>query len=232
MPRPIRAGGSVTQVVFLTDFADLAVLLPLTGLVALSLAAVGRQREALAWCLAVSGTFVTMLLLKLLVLVGIGPDAWAGLNNPSGHTAAGVVVYAGLLTLFAERFAPRIPIALLAGAVFGLLFGCTRLMLRVHTVPDVFVGAMVGLAGVLVLGAAGRAAAARCPGIRAGGGRGGGAVRHADLPRPQAACRSGNPVDRGGDPLGRAIVTGCPFGRAAPRFPAKARPKGDRHHAR
>lgn len=136
---------------FLTDFADLGVLLPLAGLVALSLAVVGRRREALAWTLAVTGTLATMLLLKLLVFVCFGSAAMGGLRNPSGHTAAGIVVYAGLLTLVGERFAPRMPIALLAGAVFGLLFGFSRLALRYHTLADVLVGGAVGLAGVLVL---------------------------------------------------------------------------------
>ena len=136
---------------FLTDFADLGLLLPLAGLVALSLAATGRRRDAFAWSLAVAGTFAAMLLLKVLFFAFAGPGAGGGLRNPSGHTAAGVVVYAGLLTLLGERFAPRVPIALLAGTAFGLLFGSTRLALRVHTLPDVLVGGAVGLAGALVL---------------------------------------------------------------------------------
>jgi membrane-associated phospholipid phosphatase len=138
-------------VLFLTDFADLGLLLPLAGLIALSLAAVGRRREALAWSLAITGTFATMLLLKVLAFLCVGSDAENGLGNPSGHTAAGVVVYAGLLTLVGERLAPRVPIALLAGAGFGLLFGVTRLLLKVHSLADVLVGGAVGLAGVLIL---------------------------------------------------------------------------------
>jgi membrane-associated phospholipid phosphatase len=136
---------------FLTDFADLGVLLPLTVLVALSLTLVGRRREALAWTVAIAGTFGAMLMSKLLIFIVFGSAAIGGLRNPSGHTAAGIVVYAGLLTLVGERFAPRVRIALLAGAVFGALFGFSRLALRYHTVADVLVGGIVGLAGVLVL---------------------------------------------------------------------------------
>jgi membrane-associated phospholipid phosphatase len=135
----------------ITDFADLGLLLPLAGLVALALAAVDRRRDALAWTLAVTGTFATMLVLKLAVLAWVGPDAGDGLANPSGHTAAGTVVYAGLLTLVGERFGRRMPIALLAGVGFGLIFGLSRLMLRVHTLADVLVGGAVGVAGALVL---------------------------------------------------------------------------------
>jgi membrane-associated phospholipid phosphatase len=135
---------------FLTDFADLGLILPLTALVALSLAAVGRRRDALAWSLAVTGTLGAMMALKVSVFVLPGQAApWS--LNPSGHTAAGVVVYAGLLVLVGERFAPRVPIALLAGAAFGLLFGYTRVALRAHSLPDVLVGAAVGLAGALIL---------------------------------------------------------------------------------
>ena len=136
---------------FLTDFADLGVLLPLTALVALSLTLVGRRREAFAWTLAITGTFATMLVLKLLIFIVLGSASIKGLGNPSGHTAAGIVVYAGLVVLVGERFAPRVPIALLAGAVFGAIFGFSRLALRYHTLADVLVGGVVGLAGVLVL---------------------------------------------------------------------------------
>jgi len=136
---------------FLTDFADLGVLLPLTGLVALSLALVGRSRQAVAWILAVSGTLATMLVLKLLTFIWFGSTGIAGMGNPSGHTAAGIVVYAGLLALVGERLAPRLPIALLAGVAFGLMFGFSRLALRYHSVADVLVGGAVGLAGVLAL---------------------------------------------------------------------------------
>ncbi|MBL6081082.1 phosphatase PAP2 family protein [Belnapia sp. T18] len=136
---------------FLTNFADLGLLLPLVGMIALALAAVGRRRDALAWSLAVICTLTTMLLLKVLTFVFIDPGKFEGLVNPSGHTAAGTVVYAGLLFLIGERFASRTILALLAGAMFSLIFGFTRLMLRVHTLEDVLVGGMVGLVGVSVI---------------------------------------------------------------------------------
>jgi hypothetical protein len=136
---------------FLTDFADLGLVLPLAGMVALALAAVGRRRQALAWSLAVAGTLGAMLLLKVGVFTLAGPNGVRGLGNPSGHTAAGVVVYAGLLALIGERFAPRVPVALVSGAALALVFGYTRWALRYHSVPDVLVGGAVGLAGALAL---------------------------------------------------------------------------------
>ena len=136
---------------FLSDFANLGLVLPLTGLVALTLVVLGKRREAFAWCLAIAGTLGTMGLLKVLVFVVVGSQAGDGLNNPSGHTASGTVVYAGLLALVGGRFAPRMSIALLAGLAFGLLFGFSRIELQVHTLADVLVGGAVGLGGVLVL---------------------------------------------------------------------------------
>jgi membrane-associated phospholipid phosphatase len=136
---------------FLSDFANLGLVLPLAGLVALTLAALGRRREALAWCLAVIGTLGAMAVLKVLVFVVVGPQTGAGLGNPSGHTASGTVVYGGLVALVAGRFAPRLPVALLSGLAFGVLFGFTRVELQVHTLADVLVGVAVGLGGLLVL---------------------------------------------------------------------------------
>jgi membrane-associated phospholipid phosphatase len=134
-------------VLFLTDFADPGLVLPLAALVALSLAAVGRRRQAFAWSLAVAGTLGAMLVLKASSFA----LAAGGFGNPSGHTAAGVVVYAGLLTLVGERFAPRLPVALLSGAALAALFGLTRLEVGGHTLPEVLVGAAVGMAGALAL---------------------------------------------------------------------------------
>jgi membrane-associated phospholipid phosphatase len=152
---------------FLTDFADLAVILPLAAIVAVSLAAVGWRREALAWSVAVTGTLAAILLLKLLAFSEAGDFLDGRLDSPSGHTAAGTIVYAGLLTLLGRRLATRVRIALLAGAALALLFAVTRLKVGEHSLPDVLVGAAAGLAGVLVLArlAGARPAAARGAGL-------------------------------------------------------------------
>ncbi len=151
---------------FLTDFADLGLVLPLAALVAVSLAAVGWRREALAWSAAVAGTLAAMLALKLLAFAFAG-HLGGGLRSPSGHTAAGTVVYAGLLALLAgRRLETRTGVALLAGAAMALLFGATRLALGWHTLPEVLVGGAVGLAGVLALA---RLAGPRRPGAPAPG---------------------------------------------------------------
>lgn len=135
---------------FLSDFADLGLVLPLAMLVALALAALGRQREALAWGLAIAATFATMAVLKVLLFLVSGPEAWDALN-PSGHAASGTIVYGGLLALLVGQRAPRLAVGLLGGLACGLLIGVTRLELRLHSVADVLVGTAVGLGGVLAL---------------------------------------------------------------------------------
>ena len=136
---------------FLTAFADLGLVLPLAGIIAFALLAVGRRRDAMAWSIGVAGTLATMLLLKLAVFVALGPEAQGALRNPSGHTASGTVVYAGLFVLLGSHLAPRVLMVLLVGLGFGIVFGATRLALHVHTLADVMVGAAVGLAGTLAL---------------------------------------------------------------------------------
>ena len=51
---------------FLTDFADQAVVLPLTATVAIMLLLLGWWRGAIGWALAVPGTVVIVLSLKII----------------------------------------------------------------------------------------------------------------------------------------------------------------------
>ena len=138
---------------FVTDFADLAVILPLAVLVGGSLAAIGWRREALAWTVAVGATLGAVLLLKIMTFahpqaVLEGWSIGGGVGSPSGHTAAGTVAYGGLLTLAGTSRASRRRISLLAGTILAVAFGVTRLMVGNHSMGDVVVGAVLGLAGV------------------------------------------------------------------------------------
>jgi membrane-associated phospholipid phosphatase len=136
---------------FLTDFADQAVVLPVAATVFLGLLALGWRRGALAWAAGVGGVLGAMLLLKLIVFACGWRMGWSGLSSPSGHTAAAAVVYGGLLGLLAPPGWGGAVVAGLAGGGVALLFGMTRLALQVHTVPDVIVGAVVGVAGAILL---------------------------------------------------------------------------------
>jgi membrane-associated phospholipid phosphatase len=136
---------------FLTDFADQAVALPLAATVLAALLALGWRRGALAWAGCVGGVLALMLVLKLITFACIWRAPWLGISSPSGHTATAAVVYGGLLALLVPRGVRGTLVAALAGGVFALIFGLTRLALEVHTVADVIVGAVVGVAGAMLL---------------------------------------------------------------------------------
>lgn len=132
---------------FLTDFADQAVILPMILAVAITLALQGWLRGALIWLAAMAVTFLAVLVLKLTFLSCqpvFGP--WH-VSSPSGHVAAATVVVGGLVTLL-TRHRPSILSAAVMAAV-GI--GCSRLILHAHTVPEVLIGAAIGLTGAMFL---------------------------------------------------------------------------------
>jgi membrane-associated phospholipid phosphatase len=139
---------------FLTDFADLAVVLPLAMTVAAALLLAGWPRGALAWSVVVPGTLLAVLVAKLLVAACAGWLPLHGLRSPSGHTASAAVIYGGLLALLLPepgRGARRPFAALVLAGVFAVLFGGTRLALHLHSRSDVLAGAALGIAGALAL---------------------------------------------------------------------------------
>ncbi len=139
------------HLLFLTDFADQAVVLPLAATVLALLVAVGWRKGAAAWALSVCGVLAVMLVFKLVVFACGWRVPWTGLSSPSGHTAASAVVYGGLLSLMAPPSAAGAVFAALAGGLVALVFGLTRLALHVHTVADVVCGAAVGVAGTVLM---------------------------------------------------------------------------------
>ncbi len=120
-------------------------ILPLVFAIGCTLAALGWGRGALAWSVAVGATLALMLLLKL-VAFACGPPL---LRSPSGHTAAAAVVLGGLAVVLGRGRRRRV--VLLAAAFAGVLIGVSRLVLRVHTAPEVALGGLVGVAGALAL---------------------------------------------------------------------------------
>jgi membrane-associated phospholipid phosphatase len=129
----------------LTDFADEAVVLPLIAVVALMLGLLGWRRGALAWLGAVGLSFTAVLALKL-VFTTCGPMlGLPALRSPSGHTAASAVIAGGIAVVLGLG---RQQIAAIAG-VAAVLIGTTRVVLGLHTPPEVAVGGALGILGVL-----------------------------------------------------------------------------------
>src|ERR1700733_12793604 len=133
--------------VFLTNFADQAVMLPIAIAIAILLAMHGWRRGALVWLGVMFVTFGLMLVLKLVFIACWRLSDPIDLQSPSGHVAAATVVCGGLAALLTRRRTSILPIALLAAVVIGV----SRLVLGMHSLPEVVVGALVGLAGASAL---------------------------------------------------------------------------------
>ena len=132
---------------FLTDFADQAVMLPVIMAVTLLLAIQGWRRGALLWLGVVLATLGLILVLKL-VCLGCPPVFGpADLHSPSGHVAAATIVSGGVAALLTRRGAVILSVALCAAIVVGL----SRVALGMHSLPEVVLGAIVGLSGTIAL---------------------------------------------------------------------------------
>ncbi len=138
---------------FLTDFGDQAVVLPVAATVAAALMLLGWRRGALAWLTGVLGTLAVVLVLKLLFGACGGLIPGADIQSPSGHTAAAAVTYGGIVALLGASA----DMTLAFSAVAAVAFGVSRVVLGLHTPPEVLMGGGVGLAGAaLMLRLAGR----------------------------------------------------------------------------
>lgn len=133
-------------VVAVTGVGDLAVLLPLSIAIVVWLLWARRKREALRWLIAVLFAAGGTGLLKIFFLSC--PPA-GDLHSPSGHTAFSTLIYGTLALLVASHVRGwRQWAAAAAGAGLVGAVAITRLLLGVHTVAEVLLGLMMGLAGL------------------------------------------------------------------------------------
>ena len=137
----------VRSVRFLTDFADQAVIIPLVLAIALALFVQGWRRGAIVWLVAVGATFAVTLAFKLIFL-GCRPlFGPLDVHSPSGHVAAATVVAGGLTALFTRSRSSILPVA----AVTAIIIGISRVVLHMHSVPEVMIGAVIGLCGAAAM---------------------------------------------------------------------------------
>jgi membrane-associated phospholipid phosphatase len=135
----------------LTNFADQAVILPILALAAVGLLVSGWPRAALAWMTVVPGVLFVVLVGKIATIGCAGPLTESiGLYSPSGHTASAAVVYGGLVALLVRTRWPE-RVALVSATIVAAVIGASRLLLGVHSVADVLVGAPVGILGAYAL---------------------------------------------------------------------------------
>jgi membrane-associated phospholipid phosphatase len=138
-------------VLFLTDLADPAVILPAAFVIAVMLALTGWTRGTLVWLAAVFGTIATIAVLKI-GFAACGPTQFGGpVNSPSGHVAGGTIAYGGLVALLTRYVGVSRGWALLPVPLIAALIGLTRIELGAHTLPEVVIGGVIGCAGVFAM---------------------------------------------------------------------------------
>lgn len=138
---------------FITAFGDQAVILPFAISVAIVLAAGSGRRMALIWCFALAASLGGSLVAKI-VFISCG-HLFPALNvrSPSGHTTAAIAAYGGFAALWTKLARDRWTRALF---VVGALAACvgiavSRILLHMHSAPEVLLGALIGLAAPVIL---------------------------------------------------------------------------------
>jgi membrane-associated phospholipid phosphatase len=128
----------------LTDFGDLAVLLPLVAVVTVWLIATRQLRALSWWLIAVALCMGSTAALKIYFFVC---PPLTDLHSPSGHTSLSTLVY-GVLTLAVATVVTgwkRVAV-MISGTAFIAAIAMSRVLVRAHSIPEIAVGSMIGIA--------------------------------------------------------------------------------------
>ncbi len=127
-------------------------MFPLGTAIPIVLALAGQRRAAMGWTAAIGCVWAVMLLLKLsgYTIAALFPDTLFSaldLVTPSGHVASSASIYGGLVGLLLTQPGTLFRRSLLVAIAVAVGIGATRVLLGVHSLAEVMVGATVGLAG-------------------------------------------------------------------------------------
>lgn len=140
----------MTLAIFVTNFADQAVMIPSAIAVAIGFTVAGWHRGAFAWTGVLACTWVSILLLKLACL--LCGSLWVeGLHSPSGHTASAAAAVGGFFGLIVRRKGGSWQWTIPISAGFALAIGLSRLALHLHTRLDVLVAGVIGVLGAMAV---------------------------------------------------------------------------------
>ena len=138
------------MLVALTSFGDAAVLLPLAAMICLWLLLSRALRAARWWAVSVVFCVAATAILKI-VFRGCPPIS--DLHSPSGHTSLSTLVYGATALITAvEGGGCRPHIAAAGGAGLILAISLSRLLLHLHSVPEVMGGWIIGGASLALFG--------------------------------------------------------------------------------
>lgn len=131
----------------LTNFGDLAVLLPVTAVVFIWLYFLPAKRDAAWWVAAAVLCMGGTALLKVFFVIC---PLTAELRSPSGHTSLSTLVYGALVMFVAAAEARWRYAMIVGGGVLVLLIAGSRVALHDHTTLEVGLGLLIGAAALFV----------------------------------------------------------------------------------
>ena len=138
------------EMIWLTNFGDLGVILPLAVLVGLWLSRVQGPRLGLVWAAVFTASVGSIWGLK--VFLAANPISLGTLtfHSPSGHACLSATLYGMAALLFASsaRKAPRI-IGIASMTAMIAAVTVSRVVLLAHSSADALAGAMLGLAWLI-----------------------------------------------------------------------------------
>jgi membrane-associated phospholipid phosphatase len=131
-----------------TNFGDLAILLPVAGIIALWLVAMRLPRAALWWGVAAALCGGGTAVLKI-YLYACPP--LAELHSPSGHTALSTLVYGAVaLIIAAEGTRWHRLLSYVAGTIVVLGIAVSRVLLQAHSPLETGIGLAIGIVALAV----------------------------------------------------------------------------------
>ena len=136
--------------VAITDFGDSAVLLPLAAAMLLWLLLLRAPRAA-AWWVAAVGFCIGLTAVLKIFFFRCPPIH--NLHSPSGHTSLSILIY-GALALVIVVDGGNLRRVVMIGGGAGLIFAiaASRLLLDMHSMPEIALGLMIGVVGLTVFG--------------------------------------------------------------------------------
>jgi membrane-associated phospholipid phosphatase len=128
-----------------SNFGDIAVLLPGSLGLIMFLAWIGWRQDAAAYAAALATCLTAALFAKVAFAACGGNHSVFGVDSPSGHAAFSATFYGCLAALFATGRTIGRRLGLYGGAAALILaIGASRVALEAHTVPEVVIGLLIG----------------------------------------------------------------------------------------
>ncbi len=144
--------GALMQLV--SNFGDIAVLLPASLGLIVFLAWIGWRQDAAAYAAAVAASLTAALFGKLALAACGANHSVFGVESPSGHAAFAATFYGCLALVFGTGRAVERRLALYGGAAALILaVGASRIALEAHTMQEVGVGFFIGAVSIALFSA-------------------------------------------------------------------------------